>query len=156
VHPHLVHAQRIPHGKVGSSFWRHRLEDIVAFERHLARNGTAIVKFFLNVSRGEQRKRFLDRLDAPEKNWKFSVGDVRERGHWDAYMEAYEEAIGATSTDEAPWYVVPADNKWISRAVVAAVLAGTIRGLGLEYPRVDEAGQAELAAARRQLEAEDD
>jgi PPK2 family polyphosphate:nucleotide phosphotransferase len=156
VHPHLVHAQRIPHVKVGSSFWRHRLEDIVAFERHLARNGTAIVKFFLNVSRGEQRRRFLDRLDAPEKNWKFSVGDVRERGHWDAYMEAYEAAIGATSTDEAPWYVVPADNKWISRAVVAAVLAGTIRGLGLEYPRVDEAGQAELAAARRQLEAEDD
>lgn len=156
VHPHLVDAQRIPHVKVGPSFWQHRLEDIVAFERHLARNGTAIVKFFLNVSRDEQRRRFLDRLDAPEKNWKFSAGDVRERGHWDAYMEAYEAAIGATSTEHAPWYVVPADNKWISRAVVAAVLAGTIRGLGLEYPRVDEAGHAELMAARRQLEAEDD
>jgi len=156
VHPHLVEAQRIPDVKVGKAFWDARLDDILAFERHLARNGTAIVKFFLNVSRDEQRKRFLDRLDTPEKHWKFSASDIRERGHWDAYMEAYEAAIGATSTDEAPWYVVPADHKWISRAVVAAVLAGTIRGLGLEYPQVDEAGRAALAAARRQLEAEDD
>jgi PPK2 family polyphosphate:nucleotide phosphotransferase len=155
VHPHLVEAQRIPNVKVGAAFWDGRLEDIVAFERHLARNGTAIVKFFLNVSRDEQRRRFLDRLDTPEKHWKFSTSDIRERGHWDAYMGAYEAAIGATSTDAAPWYVVPADRKWISRAVVAAVLAGTIRGLGLAYPQVDEAGRAALAAARKRLEAED-
>jgi PPK2 family polyphosphate:nucleotide phosphotransferase len=156
VHPHLVEAQRIPDVKVGKGFWQGRLEDIVAFEKHLARNGTAIVKFFLNISRDEQRKRFLDRLDEPDKHWKFSASDVRERGHWDAYMEAYEEAIGATSTEEAPWYVVPADHKWISRAVVASVLAGTIRGLGLEYPTVDAERKAALAAARRQLEAEAD
>ncbi len=155
VHPHLVDAQRIPNVKVSKTFWEGRLEDIVAFERHLARNGTAIVKFFLNVSREEQRRRFLDRLDTPEKHWKFSAGDIRERGHWDAYMEAYEAAIGATSTDVAPWYVVPADHKWISRAVVAAVLAGTIRGLGLSYPQVDEAGRSALADARKRLEAED-
>lgn len=154
VHEQLLQAQRIPGVKASASTWRDRYDDINAFERHLARNGTAIVKFFLNVSRKEQRKRFLDRLDDPDKHWKFSPADVAERQHWADYMKAYEEAIAATSTEHAPWYVVPADKKWVSRAVVAAVLAGTIRRLGLEWPRVDDAKRRQLDDARRLLEAE--
>jgi PPK2 family polyphosphate:nucleotide phosphotransferase len=154
VHPHLLSAQRIPNVEPGKQTWEDRFDDINAFERHLARNGTAIVKFFLNVSRKEQRKRFLDRIDEPDKHWKFSTSDVAEREHWDAYMEAYEAAIGATSTEQAPWYVIPADRKWVSRAAVAAVLAGTIRRLGLEWPAVDAAKQEQIAAARRRLAAE--
>ncbi|MFM1904255.1 MAG: hypothetical protein RLZZ440_2155 [Planctomycetota bacterium] len=153
VHPHLLSAQRIPNVAPGKQAWEERFDDINAFERHLARNGTAIVKFFLNVSRKEQRKRFLDRIDEPDKHWKFSASDVAERAHWDAYMEAYEAAIGATSTDQAPWYVIPADRKWVSRAAVAAVLAGTIRRLGLEWPTVDEAKERQIADARRRLAA---
>jgi len=156
VHPHLVDAQRIPGARVDQAFWQERYEDIVAFERHLARNGTAIVKFFLNVSPEEQRKRLLDRLDDPDKHWKFSPSDVREREHWDSYMQAYEEAITATSTEHAPWYVVPADHKWVSRAVVSAVLAGTIRDLGLAYPQIDAERRSGLEEARRRLEAEAD
>jgi len=154
VHPRLLEAQRIPGIKPCEQAWRDRFDDINAFERHLTRNGTKVVKFFLNISRGEQRKRFLDRIDEPAKHWKFSASDVSERGHWDAYMQAYEEAIGETSTEHAPWYVIPADKKWVSRAAVAAVLAGTIRGLGLEWPAVDAAKKAEIAAARKSLEAE--
>ena len=154
VHEGLLAAQRIPGVTAGKKTWAGRLDDIVAFERHLARNGTAIVKFFLNVSRAEQRKRILARIDDPAKHWKFAAGDVAERRHWDAYMRAYEEALAATSTAEAPWYVVPADKKWVSRAVVATVLAGTIQALGLEWPDVGAEQRRQIEAARRELEAE--
>jgi len=151
VHPRLLAAQRIPRVEATPQTWQDRFDDINAFERHLVRNGTAIVKFFLNVSRDEQRKRFLDRIEDPAKHWKFSASDLAERGHWDAYMTAYEEAIRATSTEHAPWYVVPADRKWISRAVVGAVLAGTIRRLGLEWPAVSAEQARQIAEARRAL-----
>jgi PPK2 family polyphosphate:nucleotide phosphotransferase len=154
VHPHLLDAQRIPGITAGKRTWEERFDDINAFERHLARNGTAIVKFFLNISPAEQRKRFLDRIDEPAKHWKFSASDVSERGHWDEYMKAYEAAIAATSTEHAPWYVVPADKKWVSRAVVGTVLAGTIKNLGLEWPEVGPAKLEQIASARRILEAE--
>jgi PPK2 family polyphosphate:nucleotide phosphotransferase len=154
VHPHLLQAQRIPGIEANEKTWRHRFDDINAFERHLSRNGTAIVKFFLNVSRKEQKRRFLDRIEDPAKHWKFSASDVAERRHWDRYMQAYEEALAATSTEHAPWYVVPADHKWVSRAVVAAVLAGTIRGLGLRWPAVDAEQQRRIEEARRELLAE--
>lgn len=154
VHPHLLEAQRIPGVTPSAETWHQRFDDINAFEQHLARNGTAIVKFFLHLSREEQRQRFLDRINEPEKHWKFSASDVAERQHWDAYMEAYESMIAATSTDHAPWYIIPADRKWVSRAAVAAVLAGTIRRLGLEWPTVDAAKRKQINAARRQLEKE--
>src|SRR5690606_13081035 len=120
-------------------------------ERYLARNGTLVLKFFLHVSRDEQKKRFLERLDDPDKNWKFSAGDVRERGHWKDYMRAYEDAIRHTAAEHAPWYVVPADSKWFTRAVVAAAIIDGLSSLGLEYPRVDEAKKQELEAARAEL-----
>ena len=151
VHPRLLSAQRIPGVEPCEQTWQDRFDDINAFERHLARNGTAIVKFFLNVSREEQRQRFLDRINEPDKHWKFSASDIAERGHWDAYMDAYEAAIGETSTEHAPWYVIPADKKWVSRAAVGAVLAGTIRRLGLEWPTVGEAKREQIEAARREL-----
>ena len=151
VHPRLLSAQRIPGIEPCEQTWQDRFDDINAFERHLARNGTAIVKFFLNVSREEQRQRFLDRINEPDKHWKFSASDIAERGHWDAYMEAYEAAIGETSSEHAPWYVIPADKKWVSRAAVGAVLAGTIRRLGLEWPTVGEAKREQIEAARREL-----
>ena len=154
VHERLLEAQRIPGIVPSKQTWADRFDDINAFERHLARNGTAIVKFFLNISQREQKKRFLDRIDKPDKHWKFSPSDVAERQCWDDYMKAYEEALAATSTAHAPWYVVPADKKWVSRAVVAAVLAGTIRNLGLEWPKVDAEKQRAIEAARKLLEAE--
>ncbi len=154
VHPHLLEAQRIPGVTPTEQTWQQRFEDINAFEQHLARNGTAIVKFFLHLSREEQRQRFLDRINEPDKHWKFSASDVAERQHWDAYMEAYEAMLSATSTDHAPWYVIPADRKWVSRAAVAAVLAGTIRNLGLKWPTVDATKRKQIDTARRQLEKE--
>jgi PPK2 family polyphosphate:nucleotide phosphotransferase len=154
VHEGLLRAQRIPGVEPSKKTWADRYDDINAFERHLARNGTAVVKFFLNISRGEQRKRFLARIDEPDKHWKFSASDVAERGSWDSYMQAYEDAIAATSTEHAPWYVIPADKKWVSRAAVASVLAGTIRSLGLEWPQVAAEKKQAIAEARRQLEAE--
>lgn len=154
VHPELLDGTGLPPGKRGKRFWHRRLEDINAFERHLAENGTVVLKFFLNVSRDEQRKRFLERLDQPEKNWKFSASDVRERGYWDEYMAAYEDAITATSTPWAPWYVVPADRKWVMRAVVARIVAKAIQGLGLKPPKVSGAQRAELIQARETLLAE--
>jgi PPK2 family polyphosphate:nucleotide phosphotransferase len=152
VHPQLLEAQRIPGIEACGKTWKHRFEDMNAFEEHLARNGTAIVKFFLNISKDEQRKRFLDRIDEPEKHWKFSPSDISERGYWDSYMAAYEEAIRETSTEHAPWYVIPADKKWVSRAAVGAVLAGTIRNLGLQWPAVDDAKRNAIASARKVLE----
>ena len=154
VHPELLAAQRIPGITPRAKTWEHRFDDINAFERHLHRNGTAIVKFFLHVSKDEQRKRLLARIDEPEKHWKFSPGDVAERRRWDDYMRAYEEMIAATSTDHAPWYVVPADEKWVSRAVVATVIAHTIRGLKLTWPEVDDAKRRRIEECRRELAAE--
>src|SRR5215203_491574 len=138
VHPEILERQRLPPGKRGQRFWEERYDDINRFEKHLARNGTLVLKLFLNVSKKEQRKRFLERLDRPEKNWKFSASDLAERAHWDAYQEAYEEALEATSTDWAPWYVVPADHKWVGRTVVADVLTSAIKGLDLRYPEVTD------------------
>jgi PPK2 family polyphosphate:nucleotide phosphotransferase len=155
VHPEILERQRLPPGKRGKSFWQARYEDINAFERHLARNGTAILKFFLHISREEQRERFLARIQDPHKNWKFSAADVAERAHWDAYMQAFEEALSATSTDWAPWYVVPANNKWVTRAVVADILTSTIGSLDLSYPQIDEEQRAALLRAKAQLESED-
>ncbi|HMN96365.1 MAG TPA: polyphosphate kinase 2 family protein [Phycisphaerales bacterium] len=154
VHPELLEGTGLPPGRRDGEFWRRRLEDINAFERHLAENGTLVLKFFLNVSRAEQRRRFLDRLDEREKNWKFSPSDVRERGHWDDYMKVYEKAITATSAPWAPWYIVPADRKGIMRAVVARVIARSIQGLKLRPPEVSEAKRAELESARAALLAE--
>ena len=150
VHPDLLGPRR-PGEKVGKKFWGHRYADINAFERHLVRNGTVVLKFFLHLSKKEQKKRFLARLDRPEKNWKFSAADLAERAFWDDYMDAYEDALGATSTSWAPWYVVPADHKWATRTIVADVVASALRGLDLKYPEVDEAGRKLLAEARRKL-----
>jgi PPK2 family polyphosphate:nucleotide phosphotransferase len=151
VHPEILARQRVPPRLVGKKVWEERLEDIAAYERYLARNGFAILKFFLNVSRKEQKRRFLERLDEPEKHWKFSAADVRERSHWKDYMEAYEEAIRATATTHAPWFVVPADEKWFTRLVVAAAIVETLEGLDLSFPKVDDAQRKELALARAQL-----
>ncbi|HVJ82566.1 MAG TPA: polyphosphate kinase 2 family protein [Planctomycetia bacterium] len=150
VHPDRLGAQ-MPDGKVGRKFWERRYEDINAFERHLARNGTTVLKFFLNVSKAEQKKRFLERLDRPEKNWKFSAADIAERGHWDAYMGAYEDAIRATSTEWAPWHVVPADAKWVTRTIVAATIADALQRLGLKHPELAPEAKSLLAAARKKL-----
>jgi len=154
VHPHLLAAQRIPGVEARKHTWEERFDDINAFERHLVRNGTVVVKFFLNVSRDEQRKRFLARIDEPEKHWKFSASDVAERGHWDDYMAAYEAMLSETSTELAPWYVVPADRKWVSRAVVAAVLSATIARLGLTWPEVTAEQKRRIEEARLKLQAE--
>ncbi len=154
VHPEILAAQKLPPGKRGKGFWEARYEDINNFERHLARNGTLILKFFLNVSKDEQKRRFLARLDDPQKHWKFSPSDVKERGFWDAYMDAYEEMLGATSTKWAPWYVIPADHKYVTRALVGAILTHRIRGLGLEFPQVDAAKKKALAETRKLLETE--
>jgi polyphosphate kinase 2 (PPK2 family) len=136
---------------VGKEIWDDRLEDIAAYERYLARNGFLVLKFFLNVSRKEQKRRFLERLDQPEKHWKFSSADVRERAHWSSYMKAYEEAIRATAATHAPWYVVPADNKWFTRLVVAAAVVDALERLDLGFPKVSDAMREELALARVQL-----
>jgi PPK2 family polyphosphate:nucleotide phosphotransferase len=154
VHPEILARQKLPPRLVTEDIWKERHKDIRRFERYLTRNGTVIRKFFLHVSRDEQRRRFMERLDNPEKHWKFSAADVRERGHWDSYMEAYEEAIRATATEEAPWFVVPADNKWFTRLVVAAAIIEAMESLGLHYPKVTEEGKQALAAARQQLLAE--
>jgi PPK2 family polyphosphate:nucleotide phosphotransferase len=154
VHPQLLERQKLPPGKRGRKFWQERFEDINAFERHLVRNGTLVLKFFLNVSKREQKKRFLERLTNPEKHWKFSPADLAERGHWDDYMEAFEDTISATSTPWAPWYVIPADHKWIGRALVSAVIVREIRRLGLRPPQVPPERLKELAAAKRKLMAE--
>ena len=151
VHEEILKAQRLPESLVGDKIWEQRLDDIRAFEKHLARNGTVVRKFFLNVSREEQRKRFLDRIDEPSKNWKFSAGDVKERALWPRYMRAYEEAIQATSTKKSPWYVVPADNKWFTRLVVAAAVVDALEELDVEYPELDAAQRRRLASARREL-----
>jgi PPK2 family polyphosphate:nucleotide phosphotransferase len=151
VHPELLERQKLPPGCVRKDIWDDRCKDIRNFERYLTRNGVVIRKFFLHVSRHEQKRRFLERIEEPGKNWKFSANDVRERAYWKAYMAAYEDAIRATASEHAPWYVVPADNKWYTRAVVAAAIVETLASLGLRYPTVDKAKRRQLAAAKRDL-----
>lgn len=154
VHPELLAKQHLPQELVTRKIWEHRFEDICAFEKYLSRNGVVIRKFFLNVSRKEQKRRFLERLDEPEKNWKFSAADVREREHWPEYMEAYEDMIRHTATEQAPWYVIPADNKWFTRLAVASAIIETLESLKLAYPKVDKEKRKELEAARAALRKE--
>jgi PPK2 family polyphosphate:nucleotide phosphotransferase len=154
VHPEWLDRQKLPTKKRKKAFWQARYEDINAFERHLTRNGTVILKFFLHVSKQEQKARFLERLDRPEKNWKFQAADLAERAFWDDYMDAYEDALSATSTEWAPWYIVPADQKWATRAVVADIITSTLEGLDLQYPALSDAQRRELAQAREVLEKE--
>lgn len=151
VHEAYLHKQKLPEELITKKVWDQRFEDIRNIEKYLARNGYLILKFFLNVSGKEQKKRFLERLDQPEKNWKFSSADAAEREHWDAYMAAYEDMIRNTATDYAPWYVVPADNKWFTRLVVSAAVVEQMKRLKLAFPTVDEAKKKELAAARALL-----
>ena len=151
VHPALLEAQRLPAPCVSKNIWDERLTDIASFESFLSRQGTVVLKFFLNLSREEQRKRFLDRLDKPQKHWKFAISDVRERGYWSDYMRAYEEAIRATASRQAPWFVVPADNKWFTRLVVAAANDEAVAELHLAYPRVGAQKTKELRAIRAVL-----
>ncbi|MBL9149617.1 MAG: polyphosphate kinase 2 family protein [Phycisphaerae bacterium] len=154
VHPEILEKQRLPKELVTDDIFDERCKDIRRYEKYLSRNGTVVRKFFLHVSKDEQKRRFLERLENPEKNWKFSAADVRERGHWKEYMHAYEQAIRATATEEAPWYVVPADNKWFTRLVVAAAIIDAMDSLKLHYPIVSDAQRAELAKARASLLAE--
>jgi PPK2 family polyphosphate:nucleotide phosphotransferase len=154
VHPEWLEKQRLPAGDRGPEFWDARYEDINAFEHHLDRCGTTIVKLFLQVSKEKQKKRLLARLDDPHKEWKFDAADLAERARWDDYMTAYEDALTATSTPWAPWYVVPADSKWLTRTLVAAILVDTIQGRGLRWPEVSQEQRRANAEARRQLEAE--
>jgi PPK2 family polyphosphate:nucleotide phosphotransferase len=155
VHSELLAKQKIPQQLLTKNVWEDRFEDIRNFERYLTRNGVVVRKFFLNVSAEEQRKRFLERLDNPAKNWKFSPNDLRERGYWKEYMKAYQDMICNTAADYAPWYIVPADNKWFTRVVVAAAVIDAIASLDLDYPEVGEAQQRDLAEAKKQLMAED-
>ncbi|MBX3405868.1 MAG: polyphosphate kinase 2 family protein [Phycisphaeraceae bacterium] len=151
VHPELLGNSKLAIDGRGEKLWAQRYEDINAFERHLARNGTVILKFFLNVSKEEQRKRLLARLNDPEKNWKFNSSDLDTRDKWDDYMRAYEQAIAATSTPWAPWHVIPADHKWVMRAMVASIITHTIRSLDLRFPKLTLEQQRGLAAARKRL-----
>ena len=151
VHPEFLTGQKLPPEVVHKDIWDERYQDIRSFERYLARQGTVIRKFFLHVSRAEQKRRFLERIEEPEKNWKFSTADVRERGHWKEYMAAYQTMIRETATPECPWYVVPADNKWFTRLVVAAAVVDALASLKLRYPKVDKKQLADLAIARKAL-----
>lgn len=151
VHPELLAKQKLPVELVGKDIWKERFQDIRSFERYLARNGTVVRKFFLNVSREEQKKRFLERIENPEKNWKFSAADAQERGYWKDYMAAYEDMIRHTATKESPWYVVPADNKWFTRIVVAAAVLDAMASLDLAYPEVSDAQRVALATAKKAL-----
>jgi PPK2 family polyphosphate:nucleotide phosphotransferase len=151
VHESILASQKLPKSLVTKGIFRQRLRDIAFFEDYLTRNGTTVLKFFLHVSRNEQKRRFIKRLDEPEKNWKFSLGDVKERAYWNDYMAAYEQAIRATATPESPWFVVPADNKWFTRLVVAAAIVETMDNMKLAYPRVTDAQRADLARAREML-----
>lgn len=156
VHPELLEKEQVPRELSGKNVWQQRYESINEFERHLARNGTRILKFYLNVSKEEQRKRFLERLEKQEKNWKFSERDLVERSLWKKYQEAYEDAIRATSSDDAPWYVVPADHKWFTWLVISEVIIRTLEGLDLQYPKLDAGRRRELAKIRKALEEEEE
>ncbi|MBV9107080.1 MAG: polyphosphate kinase 2 family protein [Verrucomicrobia bacterium] len=151
VHPELLAQQHLPPLGKSESIWKRRFEEINSFERYLVSNGTIILKFFLNVSKSEQKSRFLKRIEEEEKNWKFSASDVRERRYWNDYMDAYEEVFDCTSTDWAPWFIIPADHKWFARHCVAEIIVATLKSLNLEYPKVSEEELAELHKAREEL-----
>lgn len=151
VHSEILKNEKLPPSLVGKNIWDERFEDIRTFERHMARSGTVIRKFFLNVSKKEQKQRFLARLDEPEKNWKFSASDIRERKYWDDYQEAYEDMIRNTATEHAPWYVVPADNKWFTRLVLSTIILETLESLDPSYPKVDSAKRKQLEEAKNLL-----
>jgi PPK2 family polyphosphate:nucleotide phosphotransferase len=155
VHPEILAKEKLPPKLVHHNIWRDRFEDISAFEKYLTRNGTVILKFFLNVSKQEQRERFLDRLDEPSKNWKFSMADIGERALWARYQAAYQEVIRHTSSSFAPWYVVPADHKWFARVVIGSVIVSALERLDLKFPEVDSAALAEYKEVRKALENED-
>ncbi len=154
VHPAILASQKIPADLKNDGIWKRRYREINNFEEYLNDNGTKIVKFFLNVSKAEQKKRFLERINNPDKNWKLSPADVKERGFWDNYQRAYEEMLSHTSTEKAPWYVVPADHKWFTRAVIADILVKTLKSLHFQYPKLDDAKLAALEESRKALEAE--
>jgi PPK2 family polyphosphate:nucleotide phosphotransferase len=151
VHPKILASEKIPASLITKNIWEERFQDICGFERYLSRQGFVIRKFFLNLSKKEQKKRFLDRLQQPHKNWKFSIGDLHERKHWDDYMNAYENMIVSTSTPEAPWFVIPADNKWFTRLAVAAAVVDTLERMDLAYPQLNSQKRKELEAARKML-----
>ncbi len=151
VHPELLKNSRIPPSLLTKDIWKDRFQDINSFDRYLTRNGIVVRKFFLNLSKKEQKRRFMDRLERPEKNWKFSEADVREREYWDDYMKAYEDMIVNTSSPQAPWYVIPADNKWFTHVAVAAAIVETMEDLNLAYPVVDAKKRKELRAAAAML-----
>src|SRR5713101_766157 len=154
VHPEILAKEKIPPRLITKSIWRERFEDICAVERYLTRDGTVILKFFLNVSKEEQRKRFLERLDDPSKNWKFSMGDITERALWNRYMAVYQDIVRHTSTEVAPWYVVPADHKWFARVVIGSAIVSTLESLNLRFPRADKASLQEFKRVREALESE--
>jgi polyphosphate kinase 2 (PPK2 family) len=154
VHPELLAKEKIPERLVTRNIWRERFQDISAIERYLARNGTVILKFFLNVSRQEQRERFLDRLEQPSKNWKFSMNDIAERALWPRYMAVYQDIVRHTSTALAPWYVVPADHKWFARVVIGSAIVSALETLDLHFPRADKASLQEFKRVREALESE--
>ncbi len=152
VHPEILKAQRIPDGPSGKEIWEGRFDSILDMEKHLHRNGTRVIKFFLHLSKEEQRKRFLNRLDTPEKNWKIDMADIKERGFWKEYMKAYEECLSATSTDEAPWYVIPADNKGDARLLISKVILETLEGLKMSHPKAGPERKKDLRLIRKMLE----
>jgi PPK2 family polyphosphate:nucleotide phosphotransferase len=154
VHREILAKEKLPAKLVTKNIWRERFEDISAFERYLSRNGTVILKFFLNISKAEQRKRFLDRLEEPSKNWKFSMADIAERALWPRYMAAYQDLVRHTSTAVAPWYVVPGDHKWFARVVIGSVIVSTLETLNLRFPRTDKASLQEFKQVREALERE--
>jgi PPK2 family polyphosphate:nucleotide phosphotransferase len=152
VHSELLDNQKIPSSLIKKDIWQQRFDDICSFERYLGHNGVLVRKFFLHVSKKEQKKRFLSRLNDPNKNWKFAAGDIKERQRWDEYMKAYEEMIQQTATPDAPWYVVPADNKWFTQYVVASALIEALEELKLDFPKLRKARRTELESARRSLQ----
>jgi PPK2 family polyphosphate:nucleotide phosphotransferase len=154
VHPELLKAEKLPPKLITKNIWRERFEDITAFERYLSRNGTVILKFFLNLSKKEQRERFLDRLEQPSKNWKFSMNDITERAKWHRYQAVYQDIVRHTSTKVAPWYVVPADHKWFARVVIGSTIVAMLEALDLRFPRVDKDAKREFEAVRKALEQE--
>jgi PPK2 family polyphosphate:nucleotide phosphotransferase len=154
VHPEILKKQQLPNFPKGDQIWKQRFEEINNFEKYLVNNGVIILKFFLNVSKAMQRKRFLARIDSPEKHWKFSASDVRERAFWDDYMDAYEQVFNRTSTEFAPWYIIPADRKWFTRLVVADIICTKLQELNLQYPQLSEEYNQQLSVAKKNLEAE--
>ncbi len=155
VHPEFLDAQKLPPSTRKGDIWKRRFREINAYEKYLTDNGTRVVKFFLHLSKAEQKTRFMDRIERPDKNWKLSPSDVKERQLWDEYQHAYEDMITHTSTEHAPWYIVPADHKWFSRAAIAEILVSTLKSLKLEYPTLDTEGQVRLAESKALLDAED-